>query len=158
MHDRNYSRALSVITLEQYSFVSHKPNTRVKRKIPQDTNHYSCFFVNLDVSCAVAKDCQVSAPTATYQPISSSLPQAPSLPPRPPHSYFSTIAPSTGQRQTCFAWNKNPAPEYSHQNCEYEHVCYFCFCDPTVANKNHKAMFCPNWKPRSPQRDNPRLR
>ena len=53
MHDRNYSRALSVITREQYSFVSHEPNMRVKRKIPRGTNHYSCFFVNLDVSCSV---------------------------------------------------------------------------------------------------------
>ena len=53
MHDRNYSRALSVITREQYSFVSHEPNTRVKRKIPRGTNRYSRFFVNLDVSCTV---------------------------------------------------------------------------------------------------------
>ena len=54
MHDGNYSRALSVITREQYSFVSYEPNKRVKRKIPQGTNHYSRFFVNLDVSCTVA--------------------------------------------------------------------------------------------------------
>ena len=34
-------------------FVSHEPNMRVKRKIPQGMNRYLCFFVNLDVSCTV---------------------------------------------------------------------------------------------------------
>ena len=43
----------SVITREQNSFVSHEPNTRVKCKVPQGTNHYSRFFVNLDVNCTV---------------------------------------------------------------------------------------------------------
>ena len=36
------------------------------------------------------------------------------------------------------------------------YVCYFCYCDPTIANKSHKAMFCPNWQPGNSQRANAR--
>ena len=56
MHDRNYSQALSVITHEQYSFMSHEPNMQVKCKIPRGTNRYLRFFVNLDVSCTVSTE------------------------------------------------------------------------------------------------------
>ena len=57
MHDRSYTWVFSTRQLSLASSVLlmlHEPNTWVIFKISWGTKHYSCFFVNLDVSCTVA--------------------------------------------------------------------------------------------------------
>ena len=58
----------SVITREQCSFMSQAYNMRVKCKIPQGTNRYSCFFVNLEMSCTVFITLIVSCTNTTFLP------------------------------------------------------------------------------------------
>lgn len=43
----------------------------------------------------------------------------------------------------CFEWNYNRSPVCLHPNCRYQHMCAYCINDPTMANKAHKALFCP---------------
>jgi len=50
----------------------------------------------------------------------------------------------------CLAWNENPSPGCPHRSCKFEHICYRCVNAPGIANKRHKAIFCPNKETRQP--------
>ena len=154
-YDRRFRQRTALQPIEKWAIVDSTLWNLAFAGYGSCTHCKLCFSTShVTNGCKLASDHQVSISTKTYQPLTSSLPQASSLPPRPPRPYGT----STGQRLVCFAWNENLTLECSCRNCGCEHVCYFCFCNPTVANKSHKAMFCPNWKPRSSQQGNPRLR
>ena len=58
----------------------------------------------------------------------------------------------TSRKRVRFKWNESPMPNCSRRDCAYEHVCYLCYRDPTVANKYHKAIQCGKWQPGLQQR------
>lgn len=60
------------------------------------------------------------------------------------HPSRSQFTPSQGRRPICFDWNETPAPGCPHPACRFEHSCYYCTRNPSVKDKSHKAIFCPN--------------
>ena len=35
---------------------------------------------------------------------------------------------------------RTPPQASPHKNCKFEHICYICVRDPSIRNKNHKAV------------------
>ena len=83
-----------------------------------------------------SRDCELSP-----DPPAQEQPAAPR--PRP--------APAPNRRPICFAWNEDPSAGCPHKNCKFEHICYICVRDPSIHNKNHKAVRCPHRGPARPQ-------
>ena len=50
-------------------------------------------------------------------------------------------------QQVCYSWNHNTDPHCHYPNCKYQHICLHCARDPTVVNKNHKAINCARHRP-----------
>ena len=50
----------------------------------------------------------------------------------------------------CNEWNYNPAPRCPIPRCRYRHICIPCSRNPRIADKGHKAMFCPNFPVQPP--------
>ena len=46
-------------------------------------------------------------------------------------------------------WNESLSPGCPHPACRYEHSCYQCVHNPSIADKYHKAIFCPNKEKKS---------
>ena len=47
------------------------------------------------------------------------------------------------QKVICKSFNFDPRPGCTFKNCQYEHVCWYCFHDPNAIDRIHKAVFCP---------------
>ena len=52
---------------------------------------------------------------------------------------------SSRQCPICNKWNYNPSPR-----CRHRHICIPCSCNPSIVDKAHKAMFCPNYPVQAP--------
>ena len=62
---------------------------------------------------------------------------------------FPSALPQSRKTPICLEWNDSPAAGCPHPNCRYEHSCYRCIHVPTISDKRHKAIHCPN-KDRKP--------
>ena len=92
-----------------------------------------CFSVtHCSSDCELAPD---PDPPAQEQPAAPSR-RSTAVPSRPP---------------VCFAWNEDPSRGCTRKNCKFEHICYICAKDPSIRNKNHKAVRCPHRGPARPQ-------
>ena len=52
--------------------------------------------------------------------------------------------PQSRKAPICLEWNDSPAAGCPHSNCHYKHSCYRCIHMPTISDKHHKAIHCPN--------------
>ena len=44
----------------------------------------------------------------------------------------------------CFDWNESSLPGCPHPSCRFEHISYYCVCNPAMKDKAYKAIFWPN--------------
>jgi len=49
----------------------------------------------------------------------------------------------------CRSWNRDPRPGCSFPNCNFRHICSYCYNNPASTDKSHKSVFCP-WRPQTP--------
>ena len=121
-YDRRF-RQRAAVTLWHLAFAGRPSIARCKY----------CFSI---AHCS--RDCELAPdpdPPAQEQPAAPSR-RSEAVPSRPP---------------ICFAWNIDPSAGCTRKNCKFEHICYICARDPSIHNKNHKAVGCPHRGPARPQ-------
>ena len=59
-------------------------------------------------------------------------------------SQFSSSPSQFRKARVCLDWNESPATGCPHPICRYEHICYRCINIPSIPDKHHKAIHCPN--------------
>ena len=82
-------------------------------------------------------------------------PPPPKNPQHPgPAQKAGTNRPRSRDTPVCFQWNHTPNPNCVYAGCKYWHTCLFCHNDPSVANKEHEAIFCPRRRQLSQRQSN----
>jgi len=61
---------------------------------------------------------------------------------KPPAQSFSGSPSPISAPRVCLEWNESPDPGCPRPSCRFDHICYRCV-QTNVANKKHKAIFCP---------------
>ena len=85
------------------------------------------------------KHCFALTHTSSECEWASEAAQPSSTPPQP------LFDPTRQYRRICRKWNNTPG-QCPVAGCTYEHICLTCAYDPTISNKVHKVIHCPNSK------------
>ena len=70
----------------------------------------------------------------------------------PPQAYRTPwkSSPLPRKQRICLEWNDTPSTNCPYPACRYEHTCYRCAHNPSITDRHHKAMFCPQWVKQAP--------